>query len=102
MATAAQQLANRLNARRSAGPRTPEGKDRSSRNAVTHGLTARHALLPSEDAEEFERHLRAFTRRHRPEGPDELFLVQQMAEATWRLRRVRKLETDCLAAGADL
>ena len=35
VATAAQIAANRLNARRSTGPRTPEGKAVSSRNALT-------------------------------------------------------------------
>ena len=38
--------ANQLNAKKSTGPRTAEGKEKSKHNAVTHGLTARSALLP--------------------------------------------------------
>ena len=38
MATEAQTAANRRNAESSTGPRTKEGKSRSSRNAVTFGI----------------------------------------------------------------
>jgi hypothetical protein len=44
--------ANRRNSLKSTGPRTPEGKDKSRHNAVTHRLTARSGLLPGEDADE--------------------------------------------------
>jgi hypothetical protein len=39
--SAAKRAANRRNARRSTGPRTAAGKERSARNALRHGLTAR-------------------------------------------------------------
>jgi hypothetical protein len=41
--------ANRANARKSTGPRTPEGKARSSRNAISHGIYCQNLLLPGED-----------------------------------------------------
>jgi hypothetical protein len=46
MASDRQTAANRENARRSTGPRTPLGKARASLNAVRHGLSARNAVLP--------------------------------------------------------
>ena len=39
---------------KASGPRTPEGKSISSQNAITHGLTAKSPLLPSESPAEFE------------------------------------------------
>src|ERR1035438_2851384 len=46
---------NQLNAQKSSGPRTQAGKQRSSRNALRHGLTARTAVLDSEDPEAYHR-----------------------------------------------
>src|SRR5208282_683535 len=56
MATAAQIEANRLNAQRSTGPKTDEGKARAKLNAITHGMTARTIMpvLPQEDPKELE------------------------------------------------
>ena len=56
--TKARLRANRKNARKSTGPKTPEGKARSSRNALKHGLLARHVIIdddPNEDPAEFNR-----------------------------------------------
>ncbi len=49
-------IRNRANAQHSTGPRSESGKQRSARNALTHGLTARTAVLPSEDPAAFEQH----------------------------------------------
>src|SRR5690348_684694 len=45
-ATEARTYRNRQNAQHSTGPRTPEGKRRSSQNARKHGLTADGVLRP--------------------------------------------------------
>jgi hypothetical protein len=46
-----QARANRKNALKSSGPKTPEGKAVVRRNAIEHGLLAREVLLPGEDEE---------------------------------------------------
>lgn len=46
--------ANRLNAQRSTGPRTPAGKAKVSVNALRHGLTAREVILPNENPDDFD------------------------------------------------
>jgi len=48
-----QLAANRANAAHSCGPKTEEGKKRSSLNATRHGLTARAVVLPREDQNEY-------------------------------------------------
>lgn len=53
--TDARTRASRINGARSRGPRTPEGKARSSQNALKHGLRAQKlVLLKDEDAAEFQ------------------------------------------------
>jgi hypothetical protein len=51
-------IRNRANAQHSTGPRSDAGKQRSALNALTHGLTARTAVLPSEDSAAYEQHHR--------------------------------------------
>ena len=51
MTSIARRDANRRNAQRSTGPRTPAGKATSSKNALQHGLLAAQTLLPDEDAD---------------------------------------------------
>ena len=45
--------ANRLNALRSTGPKTQEGKHQSRRNALRHGLTAETVIDGLEDTEDY-------------------------------------------------
>ena len=93
MASQKQIDANRRNALQSTGPKTPAGKAISSRNALRHGLRARAALLPGEDKRAFERLFKAFRAEHRPLGPLEEVLVEQMAVAYWKLARLSRIES---------
>ena len=93
MASQKQTDANRANAQQSTGPKTPEGKAASSLNALKHGLTAEHAVLGSEDAELFNQTLQTFLDQLQPVGPVENLLVQQIVMASWRLTRLRDMET---------
>jgi len=47
--------ANRRNAQQSTGPRSEIGKQKSSLNALRHGLTARVVVLPTEDLAAYQR-----------------------------------------------
>jgi hypothetical protein len=85
--------ANRANARRSTGPRTPEGKARSSQNALKLGLFARSlgraaAPLLGEEYAEFEALLADLQDRYAPEGAEEEWMVDRMASLWWRLARL--------------
>ncbi len=92
--------ANRRNALRSTGPRTPEGKQASRLNALTHGLRANEVIIPGqEDPAEFEAILRELCEDWEPEGHTEIHLVDQIALAEWRLRRVHRAELGETRAG---
>ncbi len=93
--------ANRANARHSTGPRTPAGKQRSSLNALRHGLTAASAVLPSEDPAAYADHSRRFFDEYRPATPTESQLVQELADTSWRLNRIPLLEAEALARAAN-
>jgi hypothetical protein len=69
-------------------------------NAVRHGLLARETVLPWEDRAEYERLLAALDAEHRPEGPTECHLLEELAGVVWRKRRLRLAEG--AAAGQGL
>ncbi|MFN0166673.1 MAG: Uma2 family endonuclease [Bryobacteraceae bacterium] len=93
MATVAQINANRRNARKSTGPKTPAGKVRSAQNALLHGLTSRQIVLNTEDETAFQALYAEFVDEYQPADATERILVQQVAIAAWRLRRIQTLET---------
>jgi hypothetical protein len=92
---------NRDNSRHSTGPRTDSGKQRSSQNALRHGLTAASAVLPSEDQAAFDAHRRGFFDEYQPATPTETQLVQELADTSWRLNRIPHLEAALLDRAAN-
>lgn len=92
MASERQIEANRLNARASPGPRTEAGKAASSRNALTHGLTARTLLLEGEDPQEYRWLRQGVIHDYRPATTLERELVEQIVSVLWRMRRVPAVE----------
>ena len=98
-ATEKQLEANRRNAQKSTGPKTPEGKIRATLNAWRHGLTGQVAVLPQEDRQAFETFCSAIRKAYKPEGPLELQIAQSIAEDEWRLNRARAIENNVLALG---
>jgi hypothetical protein len=88
---------NRRNARRSTGPRTAEGKERSRLNALKHGMTARTLILPGEDPEAFQARIEAWTADLQPRNDLEQFLVERAVTASWQLERADRAEAARLA-----
>ena len=80
------------------GPRTPEGKQRSSMNACKHNLTGGSALLPSEDPEAYAAHCEAQVHQYRPVSEHAKHLVKELADSMWRLDRARGYEVELLAS----
>ncbi len=89
--------ANRLNARRSTGPRTEEGKAQSSRNAMTHGLRASVGLFPHECPDEFFQMRDAIFAELLPQDAVESELTHRIVSILWRLRRIPAFEAAALA-----
>ena len=87
---------NRANARHSTGPRTAAGKQRSSQNALHHGLTCRTAVLPSENEASYEEHCQKFRDEYQPANATESHLVQELSGIAWRMNRIPLLEAGLL------
>ena len=98
MATNKQTRANRENAKKSTGPRTPGGKARSSKNALKHGLLSQDSVLPGEAPEEFDRQLTAIEDWVLPRNPLEREICRQIADAAWRMQRLSRIETAMITA----
>jgi hypothetical protein len=92
MATEKQILANRRNAQKSTGPKTPEGCAAIRFNGLKHGLTASALTLPDESEAEFEALLDSIETEHQPATPTEIALVRRIAMAAWRLTRFYHME----------
>ena len=93
--------ANRRNARKSTGPTTEEGKQRSRCNAVRHGLTAETVIGALEDAEDYKAFEAAIIADYDAQSAVERELVLRLASLLWRLRRATTMETGLFEIQAD-
>ncbi len=93
-----QLAANRANAQKSTGPRTPEGKARSRMNSWKHGITAQVVVLDQESQPAFDRLLQNLRSRFQPADGYELELVDNIAVIHWHMRRLRFMESALLQA----
>src|SRR5262245_46126737 len=93
MTSERQEEANRQNAKKSTGPRTPACKALVALNGMKHGILSRECLVKGES----ESDLVAFGKRLRtqltPVGELELLLVDRAVSTAWRLRRLVAVET---------
>jgi hypothetical protein len=111
MATEAQILANRLNAQKSTGPRTPQGKEIVSQNAVVHGLTspavagyakagltAVNDIITTESRTEFELFRDQMLDELAPQSPVESILAERVVSLSWRLKRAGRIQNQAIDA----
>ena len=86
--------ANRENAKKSTGPRTAAGKARSSQNGRKHGLTSEKVALDYiDDKSELEAHRNAILALYNPQNPMEMFWVDQIVIAQWRVDYLSRWES---------
>ena len=83
---------------KSAGLTTPEGKQRSCRNAFRHGLTSETVTAALEDAEDYQAFEAAVIADYDAESAVERELVLRLASVLWRLRRATGIETVIFAS----
>ena len=84
-------VANRHNCLKSTGPKSKQGKDKSSQNAFKYGIRA-DELYSDEDKEEFTAFADALIAELQPVGVLEEVLVNSVISHSWRIHRVRRVE----------
>ena len=92
MASQKQTEANRLNATKSTGPRSPEGKSASRMNALKSGIDAKSQVIRGEKAANLETLKTEYHDRFHPTTPEQRMLVDTLIDAEWLLRRFRIVE----------
>ena len=84
----------RANGAKSHGPKTQQGRQKSSLNALKHGLYSSSVVLSTEPRKQYNEMLDAYLLEFQPQGPVELDLVEEMVAAKWRQRRLRAIEAE--------
>ena len=97
-ATQSQIHANRLNALKSTGPKTQEGKATVSQNALKHGLSARHDVVITENQADFDLHRDSLLEELSPQGPMESMLADRIISLSWRLKRADLIQNQTIDA----
>src|SRR6202050_1016301 len=82
-----------------ASGRTPQGKARSSMNALRHGLTARVVVLPDEDMDAYQAFSKGIVDSLDAQTPVERQFAQTVADNQWRINRIRSIEDGMLGIG---
>jgi len=87
--------ASRQNGRKSSGPKSIKGKNRTRLNAQKHGLFSQEIIIESagERLEDFEQFKRKIWDDYQPAGAMEELFVTDIVENAWRRLRVRRCET---------
>jgi len=92
MASLKQIEANRLNARKSSGPRTANGKASSSQNALKTGIDAQSVVIHGDDPADLEALTAEYLQRFHPRTPEQRHYVDWLIRDDWQLRRLAKAD----------
>jgi hypothetical protein len=92
---------NREDADKSIGPRTGARKQRSSRKALRHGLTAETVIDGVEDTADYRAFEATIVADYDPRTAVERELVLRLASLLWRIRRATAIETDLFRIQAE-
>jgi hypothetical protein len=96
MASNAQTIANQQNSKKSSGPKTQAGKDRSRMNALKHGFASRCALVIEQEVPFFKELFEKFLAEYDPKTETERFLVHSLAEISFSASRIRTHENNIM------
>jgi hypothetical protein len=96
MVSDAKITANRLNALKSTGPRTIEGKTTVSQNAVKHGLLAESDVITSESEADFDQYRQQLLDELNPVSPMESMLAERIVTLSWRLKRAGRFQNQAI------
>lgn len=101
MAAAAQTLANQANAQHSTGPRSDAGKATASKNATSHGLSAKSFVIVPGQEDEFEAFEQSLRAEFQPQGVYQGILFKEILHAAWNLERCHNAEAQLHRDAAD-
>ena len=91
----------RRNGAKAAGTKSPAGIQKSSVNALKHGLTGKAVVLSNESQTHFDELHLTYVQEFEPENTVEMDLIDQMVSAQWRLRRFWRMQTAALDLKMD-
>ncbi|SPF41945.1 conserved hypothetical protein [Candidatus Sulfopaludibacter sp. SbA4] len=94
MATDKQTEANRQNAQKSTGPRTAEGKARSSMNHLITGIDAKSAIIPGENPAALQALIERTYTRFQPATDEERHHVDTVIWCDWQSQRFIRSESE--------
>lgn len=89
-------FANRMNAKKSTGPRTASGKARSSMNSLKYGLNASKFIIKDELVEEFEEYKKGIMKSLKPQDFLLYDIALQIVFCGWNFRRYQFLQSKIL------
>ena len=97
MATEAQIKANQANAKKSTGPKAEAGREKSSRNRLSHGFYSSSLFIPGENPQDFHNLLADLQAEYHPATATEQMLVEKMVQHQWLSLRAYRLQASALA-----